>query len=170
MAAGDVPQPALYIATNDQGRVEQATIGQAPNGRDIKVPREFTAVFDLEVGTVELDVAAEPGRARVTQLRVSEHAGDGVTGLTVSKISVARLVERAVANMTFMPTPSTMKVAGAATRRRRRVSDNRLQEVAEEHATGGIAGIMESENISERQAYRLLRRAREAGFAEEDDR
>jgi hypothetical protein len=168
----EVPPPALYLHAGDDMR--RVTIGEAEGGREVTVPQTFTAAFDLPpAGMVRMRVETGQGRARIAEVEVTEPEGAGVTGVTIASIPVARLLESAVTYMAVMGSgagiPASREAAGRASRRRRPVDDDRLQEVAAAHAYGGIEAVRDSQHVSERQAYRLLRQAREAGFAPKED-
>jgi hypothetical protein len=96
---------------------------------------------------------------------VSESDDRGVTGLRVDGIPVAKMLEQAVELMSWLSGQGTYQSRrDARTATRRRVSAGRLRQVAAAYERGGIEAVMEAEVVEERQAYRLLRRAREAGL------
>jgi hypothetical protein len=140
------------------------------------VPSEFTAHLQIRnLGAVEMDVVAEPGRVRAVAVRITEPApGAGLSNLTLARIPVQRLLESATSGMAWIYAPnarrsgSTDQRAAARTAIRRRMSDERLDRVAEVlKAGGGVHEVMAAEqaagsHIGERQAWRLIKRAREA--------
>ena len=130
------------------------------------VPRSFTAKFDIDgVGRVDVDVESEPGRARIAAVRVSEPSpGRGVSGLTIGRMSASKLLEHAVSGVLFVTanTGATRADEVAARVIRRRMSDERLTRVAATLAAGGgVKQVMADENVGDRQAWRLIKRARE---------
>jgi hypothetical protein len=156
------PDPKLFLHVGE----ELVTIGAADD-RDVRVPASFSAVYELRgVGVVTLAITAERGRTRVTHVEVNEIEDQGITGLRAGKVPVADLLERAVATMSYLSStaglPGTRQAARKATRRR--VSDDRLERVADLYREGGAGAVMDEEAVGERQAYRLVRLAREAGL------
>ena len=166
-----LPTPSLYV---DPGALDRVTISTS-DGQAVAVPRSFSAVYDVRpAGVVRLELRADHGRVRVAELQVTEaEDGDGLTGLTIDGIPLGRLLERAVTQMTFLSStvglPASREAAAQASRRRRRMTDDRLREVANAYARGGTRAVMDAESVSERQAYRLLRRARDAGMTSDQE-
>lgn len=144
-------------------------------GDGVYVPDVFTARCRLDTGTiVEIEIAAEPGRARATEVRVSEVQGRGITGLTIDGTRLHQLMRRATQTMAFISTPPSgarheafksdvgreRQAAGRAVRKR--VSDARLSKVAEIIDNGGdVEDVMAAEHVGRRQAFRLIARAKE---------
>lgn len=176
MATRKPPPPALYLQPGDPDAMRKVTIGTGEDDRNVTVPAAFSAVFDLRpAGAVRLDLEADHGRIRVVAVQVTEVNGDGVTGLTLDSVPLSQLLSRAAESAAFMAStvgfPDAREAAASASRRRRRaVGDDRLAAVGEAYERGGIEAVSETEGVSERQAYRLLARARAAGLAPEGER
>jgi len=134
----------------------------------ISVPASFTAYLQVRnFGDVELDVVAQPGRTRVVAARVTESTpGQGVSNLTIARLPIQRLLEASTRGMAWIygPNRAGSSAVGSAAHRatRRKVSDDRIERVAEVlDAGGGEAEVMAAEHVGDRQARRLMRLARE---------
>ncbi len=162
--------------------IDAARAGRVPTVRldgDVTVPEQFRVGFVVGGKNVELLIRAERGRARVSTMTISERDDVGISGVSVSKVPEHRLLEHAVAKVAEWLSPSWPEdqddpvakarrsdVARSATRRR--VSDERLERVGAILRGGGdVKAVREAELVGERQAWRLIRAARTAGFAEE---
>jgi hypothetical protein len=159
-----IPPPTLFAV----GRITRVELGRAENGRSIAVPSEFLARYPLPGATVDLTIKAQAGKLRASMLTVTEDGEQGLRGVTLDGISIAQLLEDAGERMAWMSGAGTASpLVGPATRRR--LSDDRLREVAEAYRSGGIDAVKEQQHVGERQAWRLRRRAVEAGLLEADD-
>ena len=123
-----------------------------------------------------MDVVAEGGRPRVVAVRMSESPGLGLTGVSIEQVSIRRLLDSAVEAMSLVPRPvideagtmtayepgATPEQAMVAVRSttRRRVSDNQLARVFDAAEAGGVEQVMEQEHVGQRQAFRLIKRAK----------
>lgn len=160
-----IEPPVLYLGAGPTHRV---VIGEA-SGRPLSVPEVFTALFEVDpAGAVEIDVETEAGKSRVTAVRVVELERRGVTGLTVGRLPIGDLLVAAVDRMARMGSGGAPTLAAARSASRQRVSGDRLAKVAAAYREGGIAAVIEVEPVSERQAFRLVARARAAGLLDED--
>jgi hypothetical protein len=164
-----MPQPQLIFFSWDPR--EETTLGGG-----VTVPKAFTAHLRYRsMGPVDLDIVVEGQRARVVALRANEASGLGITGMSIAQISIQRLLDSAVeAIATIRPVygddgtmhpsdPSSeeaIAVVRAATRRR--ISEERLAGVLEAAEAGGVEQVMAKENVGERQAFRLIKRAKQA--------
>jgi hypothetical protein len=157
-----------------------AALGPARLDDDVAVvSRRFTAKLTWpDRHRAELDVAVEGRRARVTAVRIEEASERGVTGLTLDGVPVQQLLEDVLATLTMVVTgPGTLEPVGTeaeatraagAVRRAvgRRGSSERLAEVAEAYAAGGVEAVVERVGVTSRHAYRLVAQAEEAGLIE----
>jgi hypothetical protein len=132
----------------------------------------FEAVFGFPSGlVVEVEVKAQPGRARVSKVTTYEHEEQGIAGLSVERVSMSQLLSQAVVGMAWLENRDRV-TAMAAVRRagRRRVPDDRLTDVAKAFLEGGIPAVKAAVNVEQRQAYRLVIRARDKGLLPEATR
>lgn len=178
-------RPTIYVVgplpSHRRGAPVPASLSLPPRGprdrvpigdrHDVLVPERFFAEFNLDVGRVELELVAEPGRTRVVRVTIEEtDAGSGVTGVTFDRVRLRALQEQATAYIAGFSsgTRDTQEAATAASRQR--VSDERLERVAETARAGGVEAVQEAEHVGRRQAFRLLARAKAAGFDVGGDR
>ena len=174
-----MPQPEFMTFSWDP-RVADAELGDG-----VGVPSSFTAhLIYSRVGAVELDVVVEDGReeglARVVAVRVRETPGSGVTGMSIAQVSIQRVLDSALAAIAVLPRfamddadppavsriyepTRTLEEATVVVRSatRKRVSDERLARIgAILNAGGGVEEVMAAEHVGDRQAFRLIARAK----------
>jgi hypothetical protein len=153
------------------------------------VPPEFTvqlgAIHHSESYTVAVEMRGTRSHVRFVGIIAD---GDPLSPERLDEISLAELVDAAVQQVALRYTPrkkftlSEVEEMGgraiadvieadlehahraATSARRRRVTPERLAEVVELHEQGGVGAIMDTLHYSERNARRLLARAREAGL------
>lgn len=151
---------------------------RVPLGKDgVAVPREFAVKLALSSGvTVTMEIRVADRRADVTSLTVVESEGRGITGLTVDGLSVSSLLQKALSATAWVTKDPHVSAAsevrraaqdGTLRRGRRPISPQRLEHIAELIARGGTEAeidqrIMAAEDVDDRQARRLKKRAREA--------
>ncbi len=142
---------------------------RVPLSDGLTVPEEFMAKFLLSSGvTVELEVRVAAGRARAVSVSIFEPPGAGLTGLSINGVTVASLLETAVTGLAWVTnsagSTSVRTAAGKTTRRR--VNAERLARITEivgdRPPAEAVDDVAKAEHVSERQAYRLIERAREA--------
>jgi hypothetical protein len=155
-------------------------------GNGIVVPVKFTWRWQRPGDhAVEVDVAVIDGEARIDEVRVRRAEGrPTVSAADVQRLPLKSMVERAVALAAafrrkggkgfwwWAQDESEEEARSAAAKSatvRRRITDERLREVAEAYErnrrTGGtIEELAEELWLSQPQTYRLLKRARDAGF------
>jgi hypothetical protein len=151
-------------------------------GGGVRVPPAFRAhlFYSRLGGEVYIDVAVEGGRARVAAVHMSESPGVGITGVSIEQVSIRRVLDSAVQAMSFYAAwlsgrapgtdvaaylsgraPGAGAVVAVRAATRKRVSDDRLARVLEAAESGGVDAVMEQESVGERQAFRLIKRAKE---------
>jgi hypothetical protein len=139
-----------------------------------QVLERFAARFDFPTASVEIEVVTNDGRSRITTMHIEETDQRGVTGVVVGRVSASQLLGRAVHGAAWIssaPTGLTLEAFQVDARRvnaaagvaiRRKMSDDRLARITAILDGGGdVNNVMEAEHVGERQAFRLIKRARE---------
>ncbi|MCZ7525753.1 MAG: hypothetical protein M5U14_04800 [Acidimicrobiia bacterium] len=160
------------------------------SSRGYQLPEAFTARFhDPHEHTVEVDVRVVAGEPVVEAVRVARNpAGPSLSGVEIRRLPLTRMVAMACATAArspgrtgpFAAVPLTVDEAVAkeetfaSPRRRNRVTDERLRDVARvvrEQAEPGVASwhlVADTFHVSRSQAYKYLELARERGFLDEE--
>lgn len=156
--------------------------GWEPIGDGFRLPGRFTVDALTHRGDrISVEVVVSDGRARVAEVHVIEASEHGITGLMLDGLALQALVEvaaRALARLPGAPERSDLEPLelfeqaerAAAASTRKRMTETRLEEVAAAYKAWGIHGVIDL-GVSERHAYRLKRRAIDAGLLpKENDR
>jgi hypothetical protein len=150
--------------------------------------RRIVARFEWPAlgGVLELTAEVRDKRARVVSLHIDEEPTNshGLTGVTLAEIPLQRLLEVAMYGAGPMVARGRGKLAAATTDEdasrveravqraaRRRTSDDRLVAVSDAYGDGkNVAAqrVAEQLGVTERQAFRLIKQAKDAGFIQED--
>jgi hypothetical protein len=151
------PYEGPQLSLPDLSRVRPVPLDEG------RVPNKFTAAYKTRKGhRVELDVVAEPGRTRVEQLRITATGDQGVLGVTIDDVSLQEFHRVATTMAAYLEGsgdgPGVRRAARTATRRR--ITADRLTAVLEAFDEGGVAAVKTLDDCGERQAYRLVKRAK----------
>lgn len=150
-----------------------------PVAPGVAVPQAFDAEIELKDGgaAAGLRVEVVDGVPRCMELRLS---GKSIGSRDV-RVPVQAWLDRIVALSAFVTRPggaygigpdddlAAIEKATSAVTRRRPVDENRLQRAADAYRAAPppkVLGVQAALNVSEAQAYRLIRRAREIGVLE----
>lgn len=145
---------------------------------DVKVPGHFIAECRFADGLVaHLELVAERGRVRAVKVVLEAEDEGALHGLTLEKVKVRQMVEHATViaaryRSSSVPDIDPLRRAAAAATRRR-VSDERLENIADiynsaETVEDAVESVEEAEHVGRRHAFRLIAAARKAGLIEEE--